>query len=944
MANITETVGDAAASADTTYSMAPGDTFAGRLDERSDEDWIRIELEAGLRYQVSLAGVGTDGAADTILKIYNAAGQQVAINDDVDRVAGKLDSELRFSPESSGVYYISAGSYSANPNQENWGDYRLSVFTLGSADVITGTNGADEMTGTEGDDEFEGSPGADSILGGAGTDLVYYIHSETAVEVRLYDGTARGGDAEGDTFVGRQTVQYVDAEGNTRQASVPDIEAFVGSAYDDILAGAQGPDTLYGITGDDHLDGREGDDVLLGGPGADVLVGGPGNDTVSYEFPDPLNGVQVDLNSGEAHWGDAEGDTFPGRQTIEYLDEDGNLQQAEVPDIENLRGSASYDELKGTHGPNRIEGLDGPDDLFGRAGDDVLLGGAGQDALFGGPGNDRLDGGEDDDELTGDNGLDVLDGGAGDDLLAGGPGADRLLGGPGSDTAHYRYSDAGVEVRLADAVALGGDAQGDTFAGRQTVEYRNAQGHTRQAVVPDIENLRGSEHDDILIGDPGVNELNGGGGDDVLDGREGDDRLFGDDWFSILFLDSTSGDDRLNGGVGDDWLEGGAGADELRGGPGEDTASYKYSGDHYSGVEVRLYNGTARGSDAEGDTFVGMRTLEYVDDEGNRQEIRVPDIENLFGSSGNDILAGAHGPNRLDGYEGNDRLDGREGNDVLIGGAGFDVLMGGPGADMLSGGAEGDTASYEFSDAGVVVRLHTVLENGGRGGDAEGDIFNAETLSITDADGNTRQVEVPDIENLLGSDHDDVLAGDFRDNFIRGQAGNDLVYGGPGGGHDLLFGGYGDDRLYGGEGYDWLFGGYGDDLLKGGPGNDTLELELEQVDEERSNEFEIHFKKVRYDYGDDRLEGGAGDDYFFFYPDGGNDTILDFGNGEDRIVLKAFEDIQSIDDLVMQQQGNNLVIDLSAQGGGTITLQDYDEADLMDSHLVFYAGESAMVT
>ena len=130
---------------------------------------------------------------------------------------------------------------------------------------------------------------------------------------------------------------------------------------------------------------------------------------------------------------------------------------------------------------------------------------------------------------------------------------------------------------------------------------------------------------------------------------------------------------------------------------------------------------------------------------------------------------------------------------------------------------------------------------------------------------------MPDIENLQGSDHDDVLAGDFRNNFLSGLAGDDLLYGGPDGGHDFMFGGYGDDQVYGGKGYDWLFGGHGDDLLKGGPGNDTLELELEQVDEERSDEFATHYKKVRYDYGDDRLEGGAGDDSFFFYPDGGDD-------------------------------------------------------------------------
>ena len=161
MATITETRGDAVASADTGYSMTPGDTFTGRLDERFDEDCIRVELEAGLRYEIGLTGDGADGAADTVLRIYNAAGQQVAISDDVDRAAGNLDSELRFSPESSGVYYISASSYSANPNQENWGDYRLTVFSLGSADVIVGSNVADVMVGTDGDDRLEGGAGDD---------------------------------------------------------------------------------------------------------------------------------------------------------------------------------------------------------------------------------------------------------------------------------------------------------------------------------------------------------------------------------------------------------------------------------------------------------------------------------------------------------------------------------------------------------------------------------------------------------------------------------------------------------------------------------------------------------------------------------------------------------------------------------------------------------------
>ena len=112
-------------------------------------------------------------------------------------------------------------------------------------------------------------------------------------------------------------------------------------------------------------------------------------------------------------------------------------------------------------------------------------------------------------------------------------------------------------------------------------------------------------------------------------------------------------------------------------------------------------------------------------------------------------------------------------------------------------------------------------------------------------------------------------------------------------------------------------------------------------DLDRSTATEIHFKTIRYDYGNDRLEGGAGDDYFYFYPEGGNDILLDFGNGEDRIVLRAFEDIRSIDDLTLQQQGNNLIIDVTDQGGGTITLQDYSQADISEEDFIFFIPDDS---
>ena len=103
----------------------------------------------------------------------------------------------------------------------------------------------------------------------------------------------------------------------------------------------------------------------------------------------------------------------------------------------------------------------------------------------------------------------------------------------------------------------------------------------------------------------------------------------------------------------------------------------------------------------------------------------------------------------------------------------------------------------------MTVRLH----NGtARGGHAEGDTFaSTETVEHTGLDGNTMAREVTDIEHLAGSRYDDILAGDLKDNRIEGFDGNDVLYGGPLGGDDQLFGSGGNDRLYGGIGDDIFF-------------------------------------------------------------------------------------------------------------------------------------------
>ena len=472
------------------------------------------------------------------------------------------------------------------------------------------------------------------------------------------------------------------------------------------------------------------------------------------------SGVDVNLVTGAASGGDAQGDTIAG--------------------FEHVVGSAHADTLRGDDGANRLDGGAGNDTLSGGGGDDFVEGGAGRDSLDGGSGEDtlsyadsgsgvnvnlatgavsggdayrdtianfehvvgsshgdtlrgdgkanRLSGGAGNDRLYGQGGNDHLDagagadrlyGGAGDDVLEGGAGADTLDGDSDEDTASYAGSGAGVNVSLVTGRGQGGDAEGDRLY--------------------EIEHLVGSGHDDTLIGDSHANRLGGGAGADTL-----------------------------TGGAGADVLEGGAGADRLDGGSGEDTLSYAGSD---AWVDVNLATGAVSGGDAQGDTIAGF---EHVVGSAHGDDLR--------GNGGANRLSGGAGADWLYGEGGDDRLDGGTGNDWLLGGAGDDVLEGGAGADWMFGGLGEDTASYAGSTAGVDVSLVT---GRGRGGDAEGD-------------------RLYDIEHLVGSAHDDTLTGDSHANRLWGGAGADTLSGGVGA--DVLSGGAGDDlfRFASGDGADTI--------------------------------------------------------------------------------------------------------------------------------------------
>lgn len=289
---------------------------------------------------------------------------------------------------------------------------------LAGDDWLYGGAGDDVLEGGDGNDILTGGPGADALIGGPGNDTLSYLSSPAAVTVNLQNGTARGGDARGDT-------------------PGDDLENLWGSAYGDVLTGTDSRaagNAIYGLGGDDVIDGGDGDDWLVGGPGADALIGGPGDDTAGY-WNSPA-GVTVRLHSLQVSGGDAQGDVWGDLVTVSYT-RAGQVYRETVPDIIHLGGSNHNDTLAGDSRDNILYGWDG------------------DDALYGGPGGG-------DDELLGHNGDDALYGGRGDDVLIGGPGADYMAGGPGADGFFIRMGEtADAAGEFIDVIADFNPAEGD---------------------------------------------------------------------------------------------------------------------------------------------------------------------------------------------------------------------------------------------------------------------------------------------------------------------------------------------------------------------------------------------------------------------------------------------------------------------------------------------------
>lgn len=298
--------------------------------------------------------------------------------------------------------------------------------------------------------------------------------------------------------------------------------------------------------------------------------------------------------------------------------------------------------------------------------------------------------------------------------------------------------------------------------------------------------------------------------------------------------------------------------------------SYTFSLDDYEVVQVVITTGT------------GVRL--FGDDQNATNDT-------FDGTAHADEIWGFDGDDEINGFEGDDLLNGGAGDDALSGGAGADVFVGSAGSDTIDGGAGDDTLDY--SDNASAVRIYA----------REG---------VAEEDGSGAADEFSNIENFIGSDHNDTIFTDETTSSVDSGAGDDFVrmLGGDdvaldaGDGNDFVLTEAGNARVELGAGDDKLLsysakvdvdGGAGDDVIHGGSCNDTIDG----------------------GQGNDLLSGGGGEDTFVYKEGGGTDTILDFDTSQDILDLTDLDITFADIEVVETDRG----VDLRVAGQSIVQLQ-----------------------
>jgi len=339
--------------------------------------------------------------------------------------------------------------------------------------------------------------------------------------------------------------------------------------------------------------------------------------------------------------------------------------------------------------------------------------------------------------------------------------------------------------------------------------------------ISNFNDVRGTNRDDVIIGDDSANILRGADGNDEIEGRGGRD-----------LLDGGDGDDTLFGNKGLDTILGSSGNDSIDGGGGRDTLDYSdFKGD----VTLKSVGEIDKFADMGGMfIFDGTDTIGSIETiVGNASFINV--IDGTDGAAGNgsfviDLAANSLVVN-IDtttpgvppsiSFEVFNFVDvvGTVNDDVITGDDQDNFIFGSGGDDTIQGGTGSDTANYEalggislttfgdiekFDSYGnfigtdvtdsfeTFVSGQSAIEFEAFTGDFGGFVdglneegaqisvnLNTQTLQVVVFDSSVPVIttKIEGFQGARGTINNDIFVGDMQDNYFIGSFGNDTYNG-----------------------------------------------------------------------------------------------------------------------------------------------------------------------
>jgi hypothetical protein len=313
-------------------------------------------------------------------------------------------------------------------------------------------------------------------------------------------------------------------------------------------------------------------------------------------------------------------------------------------------------------------------------------------------------------------------------------------------------------------------------------------------------------------------------GNDTIIGTASNDAIIG-----------TLGNDNISGGAGEDliYYEIGDGQDVVNGGANDDLVFIQGNGSSHT-FNISAVGGTQLGVNIENGAF------NLVAADALNSEVLMSNVEDLhidLGGGGDSVnittpLGGtglSTSTITINGGAGDDNVWAGEIDAahpvgvVFNGGGGDDGFESGAGNDTFDGGADGtggDTVSYFKSAEGMTI----VLENGTANGTAY-----STSLSTDEVD------TLIDVENVVGSTHDDHITGNDEDNDIYSMGGSDTIVGGGGEDMAALPGDASDYTVEVDEDGNYVFtgvdgGDYEDDVITIAPDVESVLLGATEID------------------------------------------------------------------------------------------------------------------